>query len=269
MELVEQPPAETTSSDESFAPPPNAATPPPPTLVGAKDRPELEAGLQAVRYLFDQDMIENAADDERAEQRQAELISKGFENALDLLANKNVLRPLLVNIGLTVAKDDFGLMGQIAQLQLGRWRTLKSGATAWFVPSRRHDRLGRFYRIFLSDREKWALEGLREAITSHKGKSTGILDAAKVKKPTISKKEKADNRVAASSAKPMATAKLPGVKLGKQGEYQLILARVTGAGIEVCEVVQGRDTLRDQIVDEWAARAALTVDTDEVEEAAA
>lgn len=273
-------PVSSVSSDESFAAP---------TLVGQVEQDEMFARIDAANAAFDGEPRSYAADNaddpkivetrlkgdmavvlakfrenmvkdseayDSAEDRHADLLQLGYGNALDWLANKALLRPMLLNINITPAKDDVGLLGQIAKLQLGDWSE-KSGAKSWTVPSRRDERLGRFYRIFFADKDTWKRDSIAADVVAYKGKSGGILKAATPKVTKAGKKEVADNRERASRAEPKASIATD-LRVAKQGDYCLVLVRSTSTGFDVCHVVDD-EALTTRLTDKWAAEVALTV----------
>lgn len=257
--------ASATSSDESFTP--LTVVPVAPTSVDAAEIPVegdeegLEARTLLVRDQFEAGMVQESEAYSTAEDNQAFLLSMGYRNAQDWLANKKLLFVRLVKIGLKPATDDVGLLSQIAKLQIGRWSHDKQGNQVWKVPSRRDERLGKFYRIFFNDPVQFPVETLRDVILNYPKRSGGILNSLKPKKVTISKQEKADNRTAAQAVK-KASVKLPDVNLGKLGTYKLVLARVTGEGFDLCTVIEGEDALTERLADKWAADAAMTVSSE-------
>ena len=235
---------------------------PSPYVIDASNDPKvvearLKSDMAVVLAKFRENMVEEGKAYDSAEARHADLLQLGYENALDWLANKSLLRPMLLGINVTPAKDDVGLLGQIARLQLGDWTLLKNGNSVWAVPSRRDERLGRFYRIFFGDRAKWKPDMIADLVTRHKGKSGGILKAATPKIVKAGKKEVADNRERASRAKPKASVATD-LRLAKQGEYRLVLVRSTSDGFDICDVVDD-EGLTERLADKWAAEVAQTV----------
>lgn len=218
----------------------------------------LEARTLIVRNQFDANMVAETEAHNSAEENQAVLLSMGYKNALDWLANKAALYPRLAKIGVVKpAQSDADLLGQIAKLQLGRWVGDK-----FTIPSRRDERLGRFYRIFFSQPDQFPRDNLRDVILAFPKRSGGILNSVKEKKGTVTKEEKAVNRKKAQAVK-KASVKLPGVNLGKLGTYKLVLARVTGEGFDLCTVIEGEDALTERLADKWAAEAAFSVPSEE------
>lgn len=181
-----------TSSDESFTS--LAVVQDQPTSVEATKIPVegdiegLEARTVIVREQFDANMAEDRLAEDSFEERQSALLSMGYNNALDWLANRPHLYASLAKIGVTPAVDDAGLLGQIAKLQIGRHVNDK-----WYIPSRRDERLGRFYRIFHANPEKFPRDNLRKVILNHPKRSGGILDSVKANKKKVSKEELAKN----------------------------------------------------------------------------
>jgi hypothetical protein len=230
-----------------------------PTSVEAPEIPVegdiegLEARTLLVRQQFDANMVAETQAYSSAEDNQAVFLSMGYDNALDWLANKAALYPRLAKIGVAKpAQTDAELLGQIAKLQLGRWVGEK-----FVIPSRRDERLGRFYRIFHGNPEKFPRANLRDVILAYPKRSGGILADAKPRKVTVTKEEKAANREAAKAVR-QAAVKLPDVNVGKLGTYKLVLARVTGEGFDLCTVVDD-EALTQRVADKWAAEAALMV----------
>ncbi len=253
------------SSDESFTPLTDTALAvAEPTSVG-EDAPIVEggiAGLEArtllVRDQFDANMVDETSAYNSAEDSQANLLAMGNENAHEWLANKPLLYKRLAGIGVsTSGLSDIDLLGQIAKLQLGRWVGDK-----FVLPARRHERLGRFYRIFYGDPVKFPRATLRDVILKYPKRSGGILADASPKKVTISKKEKNENLKLAKKAEPVAKLAVPSVDFGKSGQFRLALVRVTGSGLDICTIIDGEDALTTRLTDKWAAETALTVASD-------
>lgn len=249
-----------TSSDESFTS--LAVVQDQPTSVEATKIPVegdiegLEARTEIVREQFDANMAEDRLAEDSFEERQSALLSMGYNNALDWLANRPHLYASLAKIGVTPAADDAGLLGQIAKLQIGRHVNDK-----WYIPSRRDERLGRFYRIFHANPEKFPRDDLRNVILTHKGRSGGILDSVTVKKKKVSKEELAKNLKLAAKATPVVkvTDVPPAATKAKLGQYRLALVRVAPHGLDICQIIEGQDSLTQRLTDEWAAEAAMTV----------
>lgn len=219
-----------------------------------------------VRDHFDTMLMAEAAAYNSAEERQAISLTMGYQNALDWLSNKDELLEHLVKLKMTPAKDDFGLLRQIAKLQLGYWKATKTDAV-WTVTSRRDERQANFYCIFYRDPERFAVETLRKTILTHKGKSGGILEAAKSKKVEISKEEREDNYQMARKAAPLAEVRAPHEKWGNEGDYVLVLARVESHGLDIVEQVAGQNALTKRLADAYTAKAALTVPSEPAAEA--
>lgn len=229
----------------------------------AGDIEGLEARTQLVRDQFDANMVEERHAADSAEERNATLMALGYGNALDWLANKDALYKALAKIGLKPAPDEAGLLSQIAKLQIGRPVENKAGASVWSVPSRRDERLGRFYRIFFGQPEKFPRDSLREVILAYPKRSGGILSDAKPDKVTVTREEKAFNRKLAKKAQPVARLNKPSIMPGKLGSYRLALVRVEPHGLDICQFIEGEDALTERLTDKWAAEAALTVSSDE------
>ncbi|NWK97944.1 hypothetical protein DM806_20230 [Sphingobium lactosutens] len=219
-----------------------------------------------VKDHFDTMLVAEAAAYNSAEERHATSLAMGYQNALDWLSNREELLKQLVKRGLTPVNDDFGLLRQIAKLQLGFYKATKT-ATVWTVTSRRDERQGSFYCIFYRNPEKFAVETLRKTILTHKGKSGGILEAAKPKKGEISKEEHDHNYQMARKAAPLAKAHAPHAKWGDEGTYVLVLARVESHGLDIVEQIAGQNTLTKKLADAYTAKAALTVPSEPASEA--
>ncbi|KQO13417.1 hypothetical protein ASF09_04040 [Sphingomonas sp. Leaf242] len=218
----------------------------------------LEARTLLVRQQFDANMVAETEAYNSAEDNQAFFLSMGYDNALDWLANKAVLYPRLAKIGVAKpAQTDAELLGQIAKLQLGRWVGEK-----FVIPSRRDERLGRFYRIFFADPVKFPRATLHNVILAYPKRSGGILADAKPGKVTVSKEEKVANR---KLARGVAIASLPledapsDINWGKVGEYRLLLVRVEPGALDICDIIKGQDALTERWTDQWTAAAALSV----------
>lgn len=268
-------PVSSVSSDESFAPLNDTAPAVvEPTSVDAEphindtleridgedkplvDQQTLEQCLLLVRQQFAANNVNEAHRKDKEEDDYAALLSLGYRNALDWLDNKTLLYAALSKVGMTPASDNVKLLGQIAKLQLGNWNAT---GKAWIVLKRRDERLGRFYRIFFADKTKYPVDNLRQVIIDFKGRSGGILKSVEVKQKPLGKKELADNREAALKVEPLTKAKTS-KSVGKLGQYRLALVRVTGAGFDVCSIVED-EGLTNRLADKWAAEAAMTVDT--------
>lgn len=259
-----------TSSDESF--PPLTVVQDEPTSVEATEIPVegdiegLTARTVLVRQQFDADMREERLAQDSAEERQASLLAMGYSNALDWLANRSYLYDAVTKIGLKPAADDAGLLGQIAKLQIGRYINGK-----WSIPSRRDERLARFYRIFHGNPEKFPPQDLKRVILDFPKRSGGILDSVKANKEKASKEELAENRKLAAKIPPIvkvvkADLTAGPIKLKKRlnkGDYALALVRVAADGLDICQIIEGQDSLTERLTNEWAAEAALTVPSDE------
>ncbi len=221
--------------------------------------------LLLVRRQFTDNLIGEATRKDAEEDDNAALMSLGYGNALDWLDNKPMLYRALSAAKMAPETDNVKLLGQIAKLQLGDWKDRADGTRSWFVPRRRDERLGRFYRIFYADKAKYPRENLRQVILDHPGKSGGILKTVEVKKKAVGKAELAANRNAAKTVAPVAKVKnLPNdVRAGKQGQYRLALVSVSGNGLDICSIIEGEDALTERLADRWAAEAAMTVDTSE------
>jgi len=231
---------------------------------------KLNQGLEDFRAENRQFISEEGEAADAFEERHSKLLGKGYRNARDWLANKPLLYRALADVGINLGKDDIALLGNIAKLQLGHWKELKGGKQVWSVESRRDERLARFYRIFHRNPETFPADKLEEVIKSYKGRSGGILKDDQKKnapaKPT--KKEVQANRKLARRAPVIAqVADKALVSLGNIGSYQLAIVRVTSDGLDICSVVQD-DSLKERLVDKWAAKAALEVDNEEESEAA-
>lgn len=217
----------------------------------------LEARTKIVREQFDMSMeVERKAAD-TAEENQASLLALGYENGLDWLANRSVLRTRLTAIGISPASDDYGLLSQIAKLQLGRWTATKDGGHVWKVPSRRDERLGRFYRIFYGQPERFPRDRLKQVILTYPKRSGGILADASPKAKPLSKDALAANREKAKSIK-RAKVVTP-ERIGTVGSYKLVLARVTDDGFDLVQVIED-EALTNRVTDKWAADAATSVE---------
>lgn len=270
MNTVTQDVIPATSSDESFAP--LAIVPDQPKSVEATEVPVegdiegLTARTDLVRDQFDANLAEERLANDSAEERQATLLEQGYKNALEWLANRAYLYTRLVKIGVKPASDEVGLLGQIAKLQIGRRVNDK-----WSIPSRRDERLGRFYRVFYADPVKFPPENLKNVILDHKGRSGGILDSVKVKKTKVSKEELAKNLKLAAKAAPVAKVVKTDLTEGpiklkkslKQGDYRLALVRVAPDGLDICQIIEDEETLTQRLADKWAAEAAMSVPSDE------
>lgn len=226
----------------------------------------LELNLKTVHDKFNANLVDEAIAYQEEEKRHAELLALGYSNALEWLTNLPHLFTKLVALGMTPAGDDRALLGQIAKMQLARYVKNKAGDPVLSVPSRRDERLGRFYRIFWDDKAKFVAADLERTILDHKGKSSGILAAAKLKPFTVSKQERADNYTDALKAPVVATVKTQ-AKIGKWGTYRLALVRIVASGFDVLELVEGQDTLVERVADKWAAATAATVSSEEEVEA--
>lgn len=253
-----------TSSDKSFSP--LTVVQDEPTSVEATEIPVegdiegLTARTDLVREQFDADMREERLAQDSAEERQASLLAMGYNNALDWLANRSYLYDAVTKIGLKPAADDAGLLGQIAKLQIGRYTNGK-----WYIPSRRDERLARFYRIFHGNPEKFPPQDLKRVILDFPKRSGGILDSVKAKKEKASKEELAANRKLAAKVAPVAkvTDLAADATKAKLGQYRLALVRIAPHGLDICQIIEGQDSLTERLADEWAAEAALTVPSDE------
>jgi hypothetical protein len=221
--------------------------------------------LLLVRRQFTDNLIGEATRKDAEEDDNAALMSLGYGNALDWLDNKPMLYRALSAAKMVPETDNVKLLGQIAKLQLGDWKTRADGTTSWFVPRRRDERLGRFYRIFFANQAKYPRENLRQVILNHPGKSGGILKSVENKQKPLSKVELAENRKTAKRVAPMAKVKNASLDIpkAKLGQYRLALVRVEPHGLDICSIIEGEDALTERLADRWAAEAAMTVDTSE------
>jgi len=223
---------------------------------------ELENGTAEVRLKFEAILVAEGEAYDTAERNNAALLSLGYKNALKWLNNRSLLTKQLVKLGMVPAKDDAGLLGQIAKLQLGGWQERKDKGQVWVVRSRRDERVGRFYRIFFAQPEKFPAERLEDVILAYPKRSGGILADASPKKKAPSKAEVQKNRELAAKAQPLETVSTT-TRVGKVGEYQLVLVRQGAGGLDICEVIQDEPNLTERLVNRYAAEVAMTVPSDQ------
>jgi hypothetical protein len=223
---------------------------------------ELENRTAEVRMKFEAILIAEGEAQETAEQNNASLLAIGFRNALEWLDNRKLLIERLVKVGMAPANDNTGLLGQIAKLQLGSWQERKDKGQVWVVRSRRDERVGRFYRIFFAQPEKFPVERLEEVILNYPKRSGGILADASPKKKAPSKAEIQKNRELAAKAQPLETVR-SNTRVGKIGEYQLVLVRQTSGGFDICEIIDNEPNLTERLANRYAAEVAMTVPSDQ------
>lgn len=147
--------------------------------TSAIDDANARAELAAIRAIH----IDNAKADaetrkdatETVQVRQRAFLERGWKQARELMKpeSRNLVTSLLADVNIEAAQTTDKLLEQIAFAQMCQCVEKGEKKGTWTVAGRRHERVGRIYRVFA--KQDWSSEGLAERLKAYKGGTTKLL----------------------------------------------------------------------------------------------